>query len=120
MTLAMRPEYRSLARPSGRVSSLPQACAGFDLAQALFGLLLGLDEPMTLNVKERRALEAAQRAGGVDKGELSKIRVGIKTIARLLKRGLLLRIPDAAPEDTPVFQTTEAGKDALAVWRRPG
>src|SRR5215831_15213096 len=69
---------------------------------------------MTLNFKQRRALEAALRSDGIDKSELSRFRVGIKTIVGLLGQGLLERITNPAMNDRLMFRTTNQGKAALA------
>jgi hypothetical protein len=72
---------------------------------------------MTLTTKERKALEAAEYPGGVDRGELSLVYVGAKTIAGLLERGLLERLAHPVAKARFLFKTTDAGKAALAALK---
>ena len=67
---------------------------------------------MILTPKERRLLDSAQRARGVDRRALYKCRVGIATVTRLVEHGLLKRVGRTVAEAT--YHTTDAGKDALA------
>ena len=66
---------------------------------------------MILTPKERRLVDAAQRAKGVDRRALFKCRVSTRTVARLIERGLLKRVGEPIADAT--YHTTEAGKAAL-------
>lgn len=67
-----------------------------------------------LTTRERKALETARDADGVNRGEMSSAGIGEKTINDLIGRRLLERFAHPVARDRLMFRTTDAGKAAVA------
>lgn len=67
---------------------------------------------MTLSIRERKALNAADYRDGITRGDSGLIGIGEQTLSGLIERGLLEKFPHPVAS-SPMYRTTADGKAAL-------